>query len=82
MHLVIFDHELTNFMIFITIVVTMLKARSGWTRLQKLYDLDGPQPTDAPYKSWYQDGTTDSGRPQSRKSSIAAMIRAGYPTQD
>ena len=57
----------------------LLKLRSGLARLQILYDLDGPQPTDAPYKSWYQDGTTDSGRPQSRKSSLAAMIKAGYP---
>jgi hypothetical protein len=58
----------------------LASMKSYKARLQKLYDLDGPQPTDAPYKSWYQDGTTDSGRPQSRKSSLAAMIKAGYPT--
>ena len=48
-------------------------------RFQKLFDLDGPQSTDAPYKDCYQDGTTDAGRPRSRKSNLAAMIRAAYP---
>ena len=48
-------------------------------RLQKLYDLDGPQVTDAPYKAWYKDGTPDTGRPKSRRSSLAAIIKAAYP---
>jgi hypothetical protein len=53
--------------------------RLSQARLQKLFDLDGPQSTDAPYKDWYKDGTTDAGRPKSRKSNLAAIIKAAYP---
>ena len=46
-------------------------------RVQMLYDIDGPQPTDAKYASWKQAAKYDQG--MKKGNTLKAQILAGQP---